>query len=44
MTQFAYYNQQHTITVNGTVTVSKFDHTAERGTNTVKKIDGVIVP
>jgi hypothetical protein len=41
--QFAQYVQRFQINANGTVTVSKFGHVAERGTNTVKKIDGVIV-
>ena len=41
--QFAQYLQQFQIDANGTVVVSKFGHVAERGTNTVKKIDGVIV-
>ena len=41
--QFAQYVQRFQINANGTVTVSKFGHVAERGTNTVKKIDGGIV-
>ena len=43
MVQFATYKQQFWITADGYVTVSKFGHAAHRGTNTVKKINGVIV-
>jgi hypothetical protein len=43
MTQFTKYQQQFQIAVDGSVMVSKFGHIAERGTNTVKKINGGIV-
>ena len=43
MEQFTTYQQQFQIIADGCVSVSKFGHTAERGTNTVKKINGVVV-
>ena len=43
MVQFTTYRQQFRMTADGTVTVSKFGHNAERGTNTVKKINGVVL-
>jgi hypothetical protein len=43
MAQFTTYQQQFWITADGSVSVSKFGHTAERGTNTVQKINGVVV-
>ena len=41
MVQFTKYQPQFQITADGSVTVLKFGHAAERGTNLVKKIDGM---